>query len=387
MFEVRKLNNISEEKIKLLPKELYNVSDNVEEADAMILRSYKMHGMELPKSLKAVARAGAGVNNIPLDDCTDKGIVVFNTPGANANGVKELVLASLFLSSRKITKGVNWIKGQNGTGQDIPKLVEKGKSQFAGPEIKGKKLGVIGLGAIGAMVANDALALGMEVEGYDPFISVDAAWGLSCSVIKETSLDNLLATCDYITIHIPLNEKTKGLINKDKFAIMKKGMRIINLARGGILVKEDLIEALGNGTVSTYVTDFPQEEYLTIDNVITIPHLGASTPESEENCASMAVEELRDFLENGNITNSVNFPNCSLPHSGNTRVIIGNKNVPNMVGQITTILAQGNINIATMINRHSGTVGYNIIDIEGEITEDIILKLKSVEGILMVRVI
>lgn len=387
MFKIQKLNKISQEKLDLMPASLYEIGESFENPDGILVRSYNMLESELPENLKGIARAGAGVNNIPLDRCTKKGIVVFNTPGANANGVKELVLASLLLSSRKIHQGINWIQSNKGTGQDIPKLVEKGKSNFDGPEIMGKKLGVIGLGAIGAMVANDALALGMTVAGYDPYISVDAAWGLSREVIKETSLDNLLATSDYITIHVPLIAQTKGMFNKEKFAIAKKGIKIINLARGGLVVNKDIIEAIKSGIVSSYVTDFPEEDLLGVDNIITVPHLGASTPESEENCATMAVNQLRIFLETGNIKNSVNFPDSSLAYNGGTRLLIANENIPNMVGQITTILANNNINISDLLNKHRDNLAYNIIDVEGELSDTALEEIKNIEGVIMVRVI
>lgn len=387
MFKIQKYNNVSQEKLDVMPKELYEIGESFDNPDGIILRSFNLLNAELPENLKAIARAGAGVNNIPIDRCSERGIVVFNTPGANANGVKELVLTSLFLSSRKINKGISWAKSLKGKGGEVPKLIEKGKSNFEGPEIKGKKLGIIGLGAIGAMVANDALALGMEVIGYDPFISVDQAWRLSRKVEKETNLDNLLAVADYITIHVPLNSNTEGMLNKEKFAIMKKGIRIINMARGGLVVNKDLLEAIEEGTVNCYVTDFPDDELLDNDNIITIPHLGASTPESEENCATMAVEELKNFLEKGTIKNSVNFPDCELGHSGNPRILVANLNVPNMVGQITTILASNNINISDMLNRHKGNIGYNIIDVEGEVTEEVLEKIKKIQGVKMVRFI
>lgn len=387
MFKIQKYNNIPQEKLDAMSKDLYEIGENFQNPDGILLRSFNLLNAELPSNLKAIARAGAGVNNIPIDRCSEKGIVVFNTPGANANGVKELVLTSLFLSSRSIYKGINWAQSLKGKGEEVPKLIEKGKSQFQGPEIKGKKLGVIGLGAIGAMVANDAISLGMEVIGYDPYISVDAAWKLSQNVEKETSLDNLLSTVDYITIHVPLNNNTKGLFNKEKFAIMKKGIKIINLARGGLVVNKYLIEAIEEGTVSCYVTDFPDDEVMGNDKIITIPHLGASTPESEENCATMAVDELKNFLEKGTIKNSVNFPDCELSHSGNPRLLVANLNVPNMVGQITTILAGNKINIAAMLNGHKGNIGYNIIDVEGEITEEVLEKIKKIDGVKMVRFI
>jgi D-3-phosphoglycerate dehydrogenase len=387
MFSIKTLNSISEKGLELLPGDMYQISNETSDPDAILVRSANMLDMELGGNLKAIARAGAGVNNIPIDRCTEKGIVVFNTPGANANGVKELVLTALFLSSRKIYQGINWAQSLKGKGAEVGKLVEKGKSQFEGPELKGKKIGIIGLGAIGVMVANDAIALGMDVVGYDPYISVNAAWGLSSSVVRETSLDHLLATCDYITIHVPLMESTKGMLNKEKFDIMKKGIRIINLARGGLVVNKDMLEAIENGTVACYVTDFPEDDLLGNENVITIPHLGASTPESEENCAVMAAKQLSDFLEKGIIRNSVNFPECDLVQSGNTRIITAHLNVPNMVGQITTVLAKYKINIVDMLTHHKNNIGYNIIDVEGHITGEIVENLKQIEGVKMVRVI
>lgn len=386
MFSIQTLNKISSRGLELLPRDNYEVATELSNPDAILVRSYNMHEMELNSNLKAIARAGAGVNNIPIDKCTEKGIVVFNTPGANANAVKELVLTSLFLSSRKIIGGITWTQSLKGKGDEISKLVEKGKSQFAGPEIKGKKLGVIGLGAIGVLVANDACALGMEVIGYDPFISIDSAWELESKVEKAASLDYLLSVCDYITIHVPFSDKTAGMINKDKFEIMKKGVRLLNFARGGLVVNKDLLEAIENGTVSCYVTDFPEEELLGNESIITIPHLGASTPESEENCAIMATSQLREFLEKGNIKNSVNFPDCELHMSG-TRIIVAHDNVPNMFGQITSLLAQNNINIGDMLSKHRNVIGYTILNVENSISDDIIEKLKAIKGVRMVRVI
>jgi len=386
MFSIQTLNKISSRGLELLPRDNYEIATELSNPDAILVRSFNMHEMEFNPSLKAIARAGAGVNNIPIDKCTEKGIVVFNTPGANANAVKELVLASLFLSSRKIFGGITWTQSLKGKGDEISKLVEKGKSQFAGPEIKGKKLGVIGLGAIGVLVANDACALGMEVIGYDPFISIDSAWELESKVEKAASLDYLFSVCDYITIHVPFSDKTAGMINKDKFEIMKKGVRLLNFARGGIVVNKDLLEAIENGTVSCYVTDFPEEELLGNDSIITIPHLGASTPESEENCAIMAASQLREFLEKGNIKNSVNFPDCELHMSGN-RIIVAHDNVPNMFGQITSLLAQNNINIGDMLSKHRNVIGYTILNVEDSISNEIIEKLKAIKGVRMVRVI
>jgi len=387
MFKIQTLDKISSIGLDLLPKESFEIASDISNPDAILVRSCNMLEKELTNNIKAIARAGAGVNNIPIEKCTENGIVVFNTPGANANGVKELVLTSLFLSSRKIYQGICWAQSLKGKGEEVPKLVEKGKSQFEGPEIKGKKLGIIGLGAIGVMVANDAIALGMEVTGYDPFISVNAAWGLSSSVQRATNLDSLIASSDYITIHTPLDSKTKGMFNKDKFAIMKKGAKIINLARGGLINNSDLLVAIEEGIVGCYVTDFPEEDLLGKENVITVPHLGASTPESEENCAMMAAKQLKDFLEKGVIKNSVNFPECVLELSSKNRLIFSNLNIPNMVGQVTTVLASNKINIADMVTHHRDNIGYNIIDVEGEITEEIVQKVRDIDGVKMARVI
>jgi D-3-phosphoglycerate dehydrogenase / 2-oxoglutarate reductase len=387
VYKIQTLNKISSKGLELFPRDAYEIASEMPHPDAIILRSFKMHDLELPASLQAVGRAGAGVNNIPLDACTEKGIVVFNTPGANANSVKELVLMSLFLASRRVSEGIAWAKSLAGKGAEVPKLIEKGKSDFAGPEIRGKRLGVIGLGAIGVMVANDATALGMEVTGFDPFISVDAAWGLSRAVQRAVSLDTLIADSDYISVHVPLTDKTKGLINQDKIALMKKGVRLLNFSRGGLINNVDLKEALASGTVAAYVTDFPDEELLQAPNVIPCPHLGASTPEAEENCARMAVTQVRNYLELGNIKNSVNFPECEMAPSEKNRIVVANRNVPNMVGQITTILAEASINIKDMLNKSQGDVAYNIIDVENEVTEDDLQKIRAIEGVVMTRLI
>ena len=386
MYKIQTLNKISTVGLDIFPRDKYEMASEILNPDGILLRSFKMHDMEIPETVKAIARAGAGVNNIPIDKCSEKGIVVFNTPGANANGVKELVLTSLLISSRDIIGGTTWAKGLIGKGDEVPKLVEKGKSQFAGPEIMGKKLGVIGLGAIGVMVANDAAALGMKVVGFDPFISVEAAWGLSRAVKRAASIDALIADCDYITIHVPLNENTKSLLNAEKFSAMKKGVRILNFARGGLVNNRDLLKAIDEGIVSKYVTDFPDEELLKSEGVISLPHLGASTPEAEDNCAIMAVEQIADFLENGNIKNSVNFPACSLGQiTDSKRLIIANNNVPNMVGQITALLAEEEINIAEMINKNRGDLAYNIIDTDSELTDDLLTKIKKIDGVIMAR--
>ena len=387
MHKIQLLNKISPVGLDLLPHDHYEYASEIVNPDAILVRSQKMHDMELSPSVKAIARAGAGVNNIPVEKCSERGIVVFNTPGANANAVKEMTLMGLFISSRKVYRGITWAKGLAGQAEDVAKAVEKGKEQFTGPEIKGKKLGVVGLGAIGVMVANDAEALGMQVTGYDPFLSVDSAWGLSRTVKKAISLDELLAGSDFISLHMPLNADTRGKINREKFRLMRKGVRILNFARGELVNDDDMLEAIGEGIVEMYVTDFPTEKLLTIDNVIPVPHLGASTPESEDNCATMAVNQLRDYLERGNIKNSVNFPECILPASGQMRITIANRNVPNIIGQFTTILADEKINIADMLNRSRDDYAYNIIDIDSTIDAAVIEKLRAVAGVVMVRVI
>jgi D-3-phosphoglycerate dehydrogenase / 2-oxoglutarate reductase len=387
MLKIQTLNKISPVGTELFPRDAYEIASEIINPDAVLVRSADMHEMELAGSVKAIARAGAGVNNIPIDKCSQKGIVVMNTPGANANSVKELVIAGLLICSRKLVQGIIWAKGLAGKGDEVPKLIEKGKSNFEGPEIKGKRLGVIGLGAIGVKVANDAVSLGMEVTGFDPIISVEAAWELSRTVKRALSLDSLLAKSDYITLHVPLNDKTKGMLGKDKFALMKKGVRILNFARGGLVKNEDLKEAVKEGIVASYVTDFPDQDLVAVDGVIPIPHLGASTPEAEDNCAIMAVNQIRNFLEYGNIKYSVNFPDCEMEPSGKTRILVGNRNVPNMVGQITTLLAAEKINIADMLNKSKGDLAYNIIDIDNDVNESALKKLKAIEGIIMVRVL
>lgn len=362
MYQIQTLNKISKKGLAVLD-ENYTCADETENPDAIILRSFKMHDMELPESLRAVARAGAGVNNIPIDKCTDKGIVVFNTPGANANAVKEIVLGALFLASRKVVQGIEWEKTLIGSGDDIPSLVEKGKSAFAGPEIEGKTLGVVGLGAIGVRVANAAHHLGMNVIGFDPYLSVDAAWHLTRFAHKANSLDELLEKADYITIHVPSTPSTKGMFNSEAFAKMKKGARLLNFSRGSLVDENDVQEAIANGTVATYVTDFGSEALLKCENVICLPHLGASTPESEENCAVMAANEIKDFLENGNIKNSVNFPECDMGKKTGERITILHKNVTGMIKKITDALES--LNIANMINKSKGDNAYTMIDVDG----------------------
>lgn len=390
MYKIQTLNKIASEGLAKFPRDDYEIASEILNPDAILLRSADMHEMTLPATVKAIARAGAGVNNIPVSKMTDQGIVVFNTPGANANAVKELVLAALLFSSRPVIAANKWASGLIGKGDEIPDLAEKGKSQFVGPEIMGKTLGVVGLGAIGAMVANNAIDLGMNVIGFDPFISVDAAWSLSRAVQKAESLDALLAKADYITIHVPQTNDTKGFINADKLSVMKKGVRILNFARGGLVVNKDILAALDSGKVACFVTDFADEELLKNDKVICLPHLGASTPEAEDNCAFMAVDQLRDFLENGNIINSVNFPKTKLDEAipaGGARLCIANKNVPNMVGQITTVLANEKMNIAAMVNQNRADVAYNLIDVEGEVPVSVLDKLKAIQGVINVRAI
>jgi len=365
----------------------YTSTADIQDADAVLVRSADMHAMELPNTLHTIARAGAGVNNIPLDKCAEQGIVVFNTPGANANGVKELVLAGLFLAARDIIGGVNWVQSER-QNEDIAKLSEKQKKQFAGNEIQGKKLGIIGLGAIGVQVANAATHLGMEVLGYDPYISVDAAWSLSRSIRHITNVDDIYRECDYITIHVPLLESTKKMINQEAIDKMKDGVVVLNFARD-LLVDEDvMVFALKQGKVKRYVTDFPNPVTAGAKGTIVIPHLGASTEEAEENCARMAVKEVRNFLENGNIRNSVNYPDCDLGvPSFPARVAICHKNVKNMLGKFTTILSEDNHNIANMTNKSRGDYAYSLFDLENEVSPEMVKKLEAIEGVLKVRVI
>lgn len=383
MYKIHTLNKIANKGLDLFGDK-YTISDTIEGVDAILVRSAKMHDMELPDTVKAIARAGAGVNNIPVDTCSEKGIVVFNTPGANANAVKELVIAALLLSSRKIVEGINWTKTLT---EDVAKTVEKGKGQFVGPEILGKKLGVIGLGAIGVMVANAAHALGMEVIGYDPYISIDSAWGLSRHVKHALSFDEVLQKSDYITIHVPLVESTKYMFNAETFSKVKKGVRILNFSRDTLVKNEDLIKAIEEGIVSKYVTDFPVEGILDNENIITIPHLGASTPESEENCAVMAVKQVKDYLENGNIVNSVNFPPCEMVWSTKYRLAIIHKNIPAMIKQITDVIAAEGINIQDMMNKSKGEYAYTIIDTDVKVTEENISSIRTIPNIISIRVL
>ena len=381
------MNKISPFGLDLFPRTQFEVASDLPNPDAILVRSADLHNIEIPDSVLAIARAGAGVNNIPIPQCSNRGIVVFNTPGGNANAVKELAFACMLLASRNIVGGINWAASISGEADKVPDLVEKEKAQFEGPELLGKTLGVVGLGAIGVMVANDAISLGMDVIGYDPFISVDAAWNLSREVVRADTLEGLLSKADYVSLHLPLNDTTKGIINAEKFRLMKKGARIINLARGGLVNEADVITALNSEKLAAYVTDFPSAELLTCKNAICIPHLGASTPEAEDNCAIMAVKQLMEFLENGGVRNSVNFPRCRLDQCVPCRLLVSNRNIPNMVGQITTILAAANINIADLINHHRDEFAYNIIDTEQKIPETVLDQLKQVNGIIKVRTI
>ncbi len=384
MKDILALNAISPLVNEVLKND-YKVVENSENPIGILVRSYEMHDYQLAPSVLAVARAGAGVNNIPYDEYAKRGVVVFNTPGANANAVNELVIASLLLGSRKIIPAINWVNTLKGT-ENISKTVEKGKKQFVGQELLGKKLGVIGLGAIGARVANTALGLGMEVLGYDPYLSVVSALHLSRHVDVTNDIDELFKTCDYITLHVPMTDKNKGMISKDKINVMKDGVVIINLARGELVNTDDIIESVNSGKVGRYITDFPSEELIGVENVITIPHLGASTPEAEDNCAIMASKQLKDYIENGNIVNSVNYPTCSSPRNSAIRICILHLNQRNMIAQFTTILADKHINIDNFINSSKGDFAYSIIDIP-TIDDETISKLQSIDGIIKFRII
>ncbi|MBR5507074.1 MAG: phosphoglycerate dehydrogenase [Clostridia bacterium] len=386
MYEVLTLNKIAKCGLDNLDNNIFTVTDEVKDPDAIILRSFKMHDMELGDNLKCVARAGAGTNNIPIEKCSEKGVVVFNTPGANANAVAELTIAGLLLASRKVTDAVDWAKTLKGEGDNVGALVEKGKSAYAGPEIFGKKLGVVGLGAIGAKVANLAIALGMEVMGYDPYISVDAAWGLSSQVKKCNDLKVLVANCDYISMHMPLNDGTRGIIGEEMFECMEKGTRLLNFSRGELVDAKALKTAIENGTIASYVVDFPSEETLGMENVVNIPHLGASTPESEDNCAIMAAKELSDFIRFGNIKNSVNFPNVEADMETKFRVTIAHQNIPNMLNTFSSIFANDNINIVNMINKSKKDNAYTIIDVDS-VPASLESELGAVEGVYKVRII
>ena len=387
MFRIKTLNQISPTGLSVLDASRFTVSDGVENEDGVLVRSADMQEYVFPPALRAIARAGAGTNNIPVDRCSESGIVVFNTPGANANAVKELAVCALMLASRDVVGGVEWVKAQARAGEDVAKVVEKGKSQFVGPEISGKNLGVIGLGAIGVQVANIATKLGMTVYGYDPFLSVDAALSLSRLVHHVTDLTAIYKNCDYITIHVPQTADTKGMLNAAAFDQMKTGVRVINLARGGLVAGEDMIAALESGKVARYVTDFPDNALTLVKNVVPIPHLGASSPESEENCALMAAQQLRDYLETGNIRNSVNLPTLEQDWSGETRLCIIHQNVPNMLASITAALSRENVNVENMTNKSKGNYAYTIVDVSARVGDAVADEIRAISGVLRVRVL
>lgn len=389
MYKIQTLNKISSIGLNNFPRDNYEVATEINNPDAILVRSQEMHGMELASTVKAVARAGAGTNNIPCSELAEKGIVVFNTPGANANAVKELVILALLLSSRPVVQANKWVNTElAGKGDEISSLAEKGKSKFVGPELKGKTLGVIGLGAIGAMVANTAIALGMNVIGYDPFLSVKAALSLERNVKISETLEGIYTKADYITVHVPQTDETKGMINASTIKTMKDGVRIINLARGGLVNNKDILAALESGKVAAHVTDFADENLMKCDKVICLPHLGASTPEAEDNCAVMAVKELRDFLETGAIVNSVNFPKASIdsaiPSKG-TRLCIAHKNVPGMIAKFTTILGDAKLNIAGIVDQSRGDIAYALIDVDGKVEEESLSALQNCEAVIKVR--
>ena len=385
MYKVHYLNKISDKGTALWTED-YALGAAAEQADAILVRSASMHEMEMPKDLLAIARAGAGVNNIPLTSCADQGIVVFNTPGANANGVKELAVCALLLAARNIIGGIEWAKSLAGTA-DVAKQVEKGKSKFAGTELMGKTLGVIGLGAIGGLIANTAIALGMNVIGCDPFLSVEGAWNLDHNIHRAATYDEIFEKSDYITLHVPATKDTKNMICTENIAKMKDGAKIINLSRADLVNAADLKAALADGKISAYVTDFPTEEILDGKNVVAIPHLGASTEESEDNCAVMAAKELDDYLQNGNITNSVNFPNLSMPRSGNARICVLHANIPAIITKITAALADEGLNIENMTSKSKGDNAYTVADVANAPSADAVARIASVEGIYKVRAI
>lgn len=385
MYNIKTLNKISNVGLSKFDKSKYVYGDDIENPDAIMVRSASMHDMEMPKSLLAIARAGAGTNNIPVADCADKGIVVFNTPGANANAVKELVILGLLLSSRKVTKAIDWCKTIKDEGDNVGKTVEKGKSAFAGPEIKGKTLGVIGLGAIGRLVADAAVDLGMKVVGYDPFLPADAQ--LKAGNTVNNNLDEIFPVVDYLTVHVPLTDDTKEMINRESIDKMKNTVRIMNFARGALANSDDVIEALEDGRMAAYVTDFPDAKLIGVDGVIAIPHLGASTPESEENCAVMGASELIDYLENGNIKNSVNMPTVAMAKSGSVRVTVIHKNQPNMIAFITDTISKDGVNIASFEDKNRGAIAYSIIDCDTDVSTSVVSDIEKIDGVIKVRVI
>lgn len=390
MYNIKTYNKISSIGLDEFDKTAYTCGDDVADPVGAIVRSAALHEVEFPKTMLAIARAGAGTNNIPVDRCAEEGIVVFNTPGANANAVKELVIAGMLICSRRVIPAIKWAETLKGNGEEVGKMVEKGKGAFVGPEIKGKSLGVIGLGAIGVQVANAANHLGMKVYGYDPYLSVDAAWNLTHNAVHSIDLNEIFEKCDYITLHVPLTPDTKGLINAEAIAKCKDGVRILNFARGDLVNSTDLLAALDAGKVAAYVTDFPSDDVIGADGVIAIPHLGASTPESEDNCAMMAAQELIDYIENGNIVNSVNMPNISMPRAGAERICVIHKNVPTVINKITGIVSESNINIANMLNKSKKDVAYTMLDLDETDAAKVDTIAKAVEElaeVIRVRVI
>ena len=387
MFTVKTLNKISNVGLSKFDEAKYTIDDNAQSPDAIMVRSAAMHDMEMPESLLAVARAGAGVNNIPLDKCAEAGIVVFNTPGANANGVKELVFAGMLLAARDVVGGIEWVKGEEGNA-DVAKLAEKQKKNFAGSEIAGKKLGVIGLGAIGVKVANAATHLGMEVYGYDPYISVNAAWSLSRNVNHVNAVEEIYKNCDYITIHVPLLDSTKKMINAEAIAMMKPTTVVLNFARDLLVDEEAMVAALEEGKIAKYVSDFPNPTTVGKKGCIVTPHIGASTEESEDNCAVMAVKEIRDFLENGNITHSVNYPDCNMGECKSAgRLLLLHRNVKGMISSYTSILGDANINISDMTNKSRGDYACTLLDVDAPVTKEVEEKLQTLDGVLKVRIV
>jgi len=387
MYKILTLNNISPVGLAKLPADSYQIEDDQAAPDAIILRSFKMHEMEIPASLKAVGRAGAGVNNIPLDKMTEAGIPVFNAPGANANAVKELVIASLFLAGRNIVDAVKYTEELEGDDAEIAKLAEAGKKKYGGYELPGRTIGVVGLGAIGRMVANTCVDLGMNVIGFDPGLTVEGAWQLSTQITRANSVDEMLSDVDFLTVHVPLIDATRDLINVQNVGKMKSSAVVINLARGGITNDDAICDAIDAGKLGGYVTDFPTNRTKKTSQVIGLPHLGASTGEAEENCAVMVAEQVKAYLENGNIINSVNFPNVSMKRNTPYRLIVCNANVPNMVGQISTIMANANLNINDMINQSRGDIAYTIVDVDSEIPQSVVDTIKQLDGIMIARAI
>ena len=387
MYNIKTMNKIAAVGLERLPADSYAVGDGVDNEEGILVRSAKLHDYAFPANLLGIARAGAGVNNIPIDKCSEAGIVVFNTPGANANAVKELVICAMLLASRDVVGGAEWVKAQAASGVEVADVVEKGKSAFVGPELYRKTLGVVGLGAIGALVANIALSLGMEVYGYDPYLSVDAALRLDRHIKVVKELDTLYANSDYVTLHLPYMDATKDTINAAAIAKMKDGVRLINLARGGLVNDGDLIAALESGKVACYATDFPDNKLVAAPHVVALPHLGASTPESEDNCAVMAADQLRDFLENGNIKNSVNFPNVAMERSGVQRLCVIHRNVPAVIAQITTQLGEDGVNVENMTNKSTGEYAYTMVDAGSPVGEKGIEHIRKVPGVIRMRVI